>query len=137
MDAPAKVELTGVPETALWNLYQRVSAVRAGHLDDPRAVEVLERLDYPFERFNQPYGGLAARLHALRVRTMDAAVRRVLAAAPDATVAALGEWLKRTDGPHFARLLTRLGTAPDLPRPKVTPPEVRERFMAHIGTVRA
>jgi O-methyltransferase involved in polyketide biosynthesis len=48
MDAPqAKVELTGVPETALWNLYQRASAARAGYLDDPRAVEVLARLDYP------------------------------------------------------------------------------------------
>src|SRR5215470_17443264 len=91
MDAPAKVELTGVPETALWNLYQRASAARAGHLDDPRAVEVLARLDYPFERFGSPYGGLAARLHALRVRTVDAALRRVLAGAPDATVIALGE----------------------------------------------
>jgi O-methyltransferase involved in polyketide biosynthesis len=92
MDAPlAKVELTGVPETALWNLYQRASAARAGYLDDPRAVEVLARLDYPFERFDVPYAGLAARLHALRVRTADAALRRVLADAPDATVAALGE----------------------------------------------
>jgi O-methyltransferase involved in polyketide biosynthesis len=87
MDAPAKVELTGVPETSLWNLYQRASAARAGHLDDPRAVEVLERLDYPFERFNLPYHGLAARLHALRVRTVDAALRRVLAAAPGANSA--------------------------------------------------
>jgi len=86
-----KVELTGVPETALWNLYQRASAARAGHLDDPRAVEVLQRLDYPFERFDLPYGGLAARLHALRVRTVDAALRRILAGAPDATVVALGE----------------------------------------------
>lgn len=92
MDAPlAKVELTGVPETALWNLYQRASAARAGYLDDPRAVEVLERLDYPFERFTMPYAGLAARLHALRVRTIDVALRRVLASAPDATVVALGE----------------------------------------------
>jgi O-methyltransferase involved in polyketide biosynthesis len=92
MDAPvAKVELAGVPETALWNLYQRASAARAGHLDDPRAVEVLARLDYPFERFDVPYAGLAARLHALRVRTMDAAVRRLLAGSPDATVVALGE----------------------------------------------
>ena len=86
-----KVELTGVPETALWSLYQRASAVRAGHLDDPRAVEVLERLDYPFERFESRYGGMAARLHALRVRTMDAALRRLLASTPDATVVALGE----------------------------------------------
>ena len=92
MNAPlAKVELTGVPETALWNLYQRASAARAGYLDDPRAVEVLARLDYPFERFHLPYAGLAARLHALRVRTVDAALRRALADAPDATVVALGE----------------------------------------------
>src|SRR6202022_1293630 len=91
MNAPlTKVELTGVPETALWNLYQRVSAARAGHLGDPRAVEVLVRLDYPFERFDLPYGGLAARLHAQRVRTVDAALRRVLSGAPDATVVALG-----------------------------------------------
>jgi O-methyltransferase involved in polyketide biosynthesis len=87
----AKVELTGVPETALWNLYQRAAAARAGYLDDPRAVEVLGRLDYPFGRFDLPYAGLAARLHAQRVRTVDAALRRVLAGAPDATVVALGE----------------------------------------------
>src|SRR5260370_36345126 len=92
MNAPlAKVELTGVPETALWNLYQRASAARAGHLDDPRAVEVLVRLDYPFERFDLPYRGLAARLHAQRVRTVDAALRQVLSGGPDATVVALGE----------------------------------------------
>ena len=83
MNAPvAKVELTGVPETALWNLYQRASAARAGHLDDPRAVEVLGRLGYPCERFDVPCGGLAAWLHALRVRTADAALRRVLAGCP-------------------------------------------------------
>ena len=92
MNAPVtKVELTGVPETALWNLYQRASAARAGHLDDPRAVEVLVRLDYSFERFDVPYRGLAARLHAQRVRTVDTALRRVLSGAPGATVAALGE----------------------------------------------
>jgi O-methyltransferase involved in polyketide biosynthesis len=52
---------------------------------------VIARLDYPFERFDLPYQGLAARLHAQRVRTIDAALRRVLAGAPDATVVALGE----------------------------------------------
>ncbi|MBV9095578.1 MAG: class I SAM-dependent methyltransferase [Streptosporangiaceae bacterium] len=92
MDAPpTKVELTGVPETALWNLYQRASAARTGHLDDPRAVEVLARLDCPFERFDLPYRGLTARLHAQRVRTVDAALRQVVAGAPDVTVVALGE----------------------------------------------
>ena len=92
MNAPlTRVELTGVPETALWNLYQRVSAARAGYLDDPHAVEALARLDYPFERFDMPYRGLAARLHAQRVRTVDATLRRVLSGAPGAIVVALGE----------------------------------------------
>src|ERR1017187_546822 len=92
MNAPVtKVELTGVPETALWNLYQRASAARAGHLDDPRAVEVLVRLDYSFERFDVPYRGFGGPFHAQRVRTVDTALRRVLSGAPGATVAALGE----------------------------------------------
>jgi len=44
MSAPlTRVGLRCVPETALWNLYQRASAARAGHLDDPRAAEVLAR----------------------------------------------------------------------------------------------
>lgn len=37
-----------------------------------------------------PFGGLAARLHALRVRTVDTALRSLLAGAQDATVVALG-----------------------------------------------
>ena len=52
---------------------------------------MLARLDYPFERFDLPYRGLAARLHAQRVRTVDAALRRVLSVVPDAAVVALGE----------------------------------------------
>jgi phosphonopyruvate decarboxylase len=49
------------------------------------------------------------------------------------SVAPLASWLALTDGPHFARLLTRTGTAHDLPRPNMTPAQVRERFMQHIG----
>jgi O-methyltransferase involved in polyketide biosynthesis len=86
-----KVQLTGVPETALWNLYHRASAARSGRLTDPRAIELVSRVDYPFERFDSPYRGLAARMHAQRVHTIDAALRRMLADAPGATVIALGE----------------------------------------------
>jgi phosphonopyruvate decarboxylase len=50
------------------------------------------------------------------------------------SVAELAAWLKLSDGPHFARLLTRTGTPQDLPRPKVSPAQVRERFMQHIAT---
>ena len=49
------------------------------------------------------------------------------------SAAQLAAWLELTDGPHFARLLTRIGTAQDLPRPKTTPAQVRERFMQHIS----
>lgn len=86
-----KVQLTGVPETAMWNLYHRASAARSGRLSDPYAIELVARLDYPFERFDSPYRGLAARMHAQRVKTIDGALRRLLAVAPDATVVALGE----------------------------------------------
>jgi len=53
------------------------------------------------------------------------------------SVAQLDPWLQAEGGPHFARLLIRTGTAADLPRPKLTPVQVRERFMRHLGcTVR-
>jgi phosphonopyruvate decarboxylase len=48
------------------------------------------------------------------------------------SAAQLPDWLQRSDGPHFARLLTRTGTPKDLPRPQVTPAQVRARFMQHI-----
>jgi phosphonopyruvate decarboxylase len=50
------------------------------------------------------------------------------------SVQQLAPWLNLADGPHFARLLTRTGTPKDLPRPKVTPAQVRERFMHHISS---
>jgi O-methyltransferase involved in polyketide biosynthesis len=94
--ARVAVQLSGVPETALWTLYHR--AVAAQHrycgLDDPLAVELADRLDYPFDRFRWPFLTTAARLHAARVRTFDQAVQRLLRDAPDATVVALGEGLE-------------------------------------------
>jgi len=49
------------------------------------------------------------------------------------SVTQLAPWLSLSGGPHFARLVTRTGTPKDLPRPKVTPLQVRERFMKHIS----
>jgi phosphonopyruvate decarboxylase len=45
------------------------------------------------------------------------------------------EWLEspRLDGPRFARLLTRPGTPADLPRPSVTPVDVKTRLMQHFA----
>jgi phosphonopyruvate decarboxylase len=43
--------------------------------------------------------------------------------------------LQATDsGPKFAHLKIATGTIEDLPRPKVTPPEVLARLMSHIGS---
>jgi phosphonopyruvate decarboxylase len=37
------------------------------------------------------------------------------------------------DGPRFARLLTRPGSPADLPRPTITPVDVKTRLMQHFA----
>jgi phosphonopyruvate decarboxylase len=37
------------------------------------------------------------------------------------------------DGPRFARLSIRCGTSIDLPRPTISPADVKTRLMRHIG----
>ena len=88
------MELDGVPETALWTLYMRASeAARPDSvIDDPQAVKLLERIDFPFEqRFGAPRVG---QWQALRARAFDDEIARFLAARPDGTVVALGEGLE-------------------------------------------
>jgi phosphonopyruvate decarboxylase len=47
----------------------------------------------------------------------------------------LAAWLEepRRDGPSFARLWIRTGTPADLPRPAVSPADVKRRFMRHFA----
>jgi len=47
----------------------------------------------------------------------------------------IAAWLDAAplDGPRFARLLTRTGTATDLPRPSITPVDVKTRLMQHFN----
>jgi phosphonopyruvate decarboxylase len=51
-------------------------------------------------------------------------------------VSRIGTWFDepRLDGPRFARLLTRAGTPDGLPRPSVTPVDVKTRLMEHFGS---
>ncbi len=89
------VHLDRVPETLLWTLYHRaLEARRSDHLiDDPMAIELVERIDFPFrERFGGSQG--LAQWQALRARRFDEEIRRFLAAHPDGTVVALGEGLE-------------------------------------------
>jgi phosphonopyruvate decarboxylase len=37
------------------------------------------------------------------------------------------------DGPRFVRLAIHRGTPDGLPRPTITPPDVKTRLMRHIG----
>ena len=93
------VDLTGVPETLLWTLYYRAQeAARAdGVLTDPLAVDVVARIDYPFEG-RLGHGERRAQWQALRAATFDGETRSFLAeraaAAAPAVVVALGEGLE-------------------------------------------
>ncbi|MGH3758119.1 class I SAM-dependent methyltransferase [Actinophytocola sp.] len=85
------VELRGVAETLLWPLYCRAVETRRPDalLRDPLAVDVCERIDYPFrDNFGRP-----PITFALRALCFDERVRDFLARHPDGTVVALGEGL--------------------------------------------
>jgi O-methyltransferase involved in polyketide biosynthesis len=90
----AKVELEGVPETLLWTLYHRAAEARRSDsvIDDPKAVELVDAIDYPFEdRFGPAAFG---QWQALRARSFDQEIGRFLTAHPAGTVVALGEGLE-------------------------------------------
>jgi phosphonopyruvate decarboxylase len=49
-------------------------------------------------------------------------------------VARLGEWLdSQAPGPRFARMLTRPGSPHDLPRPALSPVDVKARWLRHFA----
>ena len=50
MAEKTRIELEGVPETLLWNLYNRAVEARRPDavLHDPLAVELVDGIDYPF-----------------------------------------------------------------------------------------
>lgn len=84
--------LSGVSETALWTLWNR--SVEAAHpgaaFADPLAVELIERIDYPYrERF-----GLPQQVFSMRAQAFDTAVRQYLDEHSTGTVVALAEGLQ-------------------------------------------
>jgi phosphonopyruvate decarboxylase len=52
-------------------------------------------------------------------------------------VGRIGTWLDLppVDGPRFARLLTRAGTPDGLPRPSISPVDVKTRLMQHFRSL--
>jgi O-methyltransferase involved in polyketide biosynthesis len=124
------IDLSGIPETLLGNLGRRAAAVRLGALEDPMAIEVVDQLEYDFADSSR-----GAQLHAVRVATFDAAVRRFLASHPAATVVALGEGLEtqfwRIDNGQVRWLTVDLPETMDL-RHRVLPDAPRQS--SHRGS---
>ncbi|MER6682997.1 class I SAM-dependent methyltransferase [Streptomyces olivaceoviridis] len=134
-DGRRRIDLEGVPETLLWNLHQRAYEARQPHpvLDDPKAIELVERIDYPFEeRFGTP-SPLLAQGQALRVRTFDDAVRAFLREHPRGTVVALAEGLEtqfwRVDNGRAHWLCVELPQTAKV-RQALLPDEERRRTLA-------
>ncbi|MER5257075.1 MULTISPECIES: class I SAM-dependent methyltransferase [unclassified Streptomyces] len=125
-----QAQLDGVAETTLWTLHHRALAAKdpGSALLDPKAIEVIDAVDYPFERrFGTGNWGMAQGM-AVRARCYDREVRRFLKDHPDGTVVSLGEGLETqfwrvdngtvrwlgVDLPEVAALRQRL--LPDAPR---------------------
>jgi O-methyltransferase involved in polyketide biosynthesis len=127
---PIAVDLSGVPQTLLWNLGRRAAAARTvgSLLDDPLAIEVAGRLEYDFADASR-----GARWHAVRVATFDDAIRHFLSKHPAGTVVALGEGLEtqfwRVDNERVRWLSVDLPATLDLRR-RVLPEGPRQRSWA-------
>lgn len=94
--ARLKVALEGVPETTLWTLYHRAKdSQRSGsRLSDPKAIELVDAIDFPFEqKFGGKVGGLDGWIGE-RALSFDTEVLSVLATDPAASVVVLGEGLE-------------------------------------------
>lgn len=90
---PYKVDLSGVPETMLWPLWNRACDTRRNDrlIEDPMAADLVARIDYDFPG----HFGRYSVFHAVRARHSDDLIRSYLAATMDApTVVALGEGLE-------------------------------------------
>lgn len=86
------VNLTGVPETMLWTLYNRATEARRAdsYLHDPECVRIYEAIDYDYSRnFGRPEDW-----HPIRSKCFDEAVRPWMKAHPGGTVVELGAGLE-------------------------------------------
>ncbi|MDY0884874.1 class I SAM-dependent methyltransferase [Dongia soli] len=85
-------QLTGVPETLLWTLYNRAAEARRpdGVLSDPHSVRIHDALDYDYARSF----GKADGTHAARAKLFDRLVRDWLQRHPRGLVVSLGEGLE-------------------------------------------
>ncbi|WP_441957785.1 class I SAM-dependent methyltransferase [Mycolicibacterium houstonense] len=116
--------LDGVSATSLWTLSYRGSEAKRsdGVIRDPRAVTLLDAIDYDYGKFGKPNQS-----HALRARAFDIETRDYLSTHPKGAVVALAEGLQTS----FWRL-DQAGVAGELTWYSVDLPPVmaiRERLL--------
>ncbi|MGD0840503.1 MAG: class I SAM-dependent methyltransferase [Candidatus Acidiferrales bacterium] len=89
MVSKQSVSLGTVPETLLVPLYARAVESRRKHpiLDDSRAVEMVESIDWDFQRFNQRLRVIGC---TLRTAMFDELVKDFLRTHPEGTVVEIG-----------------------------------------------
>ena len=121
------VGLTGVPETMLLTLHNRVSVAADpdGFFKDPKAVEIYESIDYDYERsFGKPRN-----THAIRSMLFDEAILDFWKEHPDGTVINLAEGLEtqrfRLEDEHQNQYKDAMWLSVDLPMGI----EAREKFI--------
>ncbi|MFJ3792240.1 class I SAM-dependent methyltransferase [Kitasatospora sp. NPDC090091] len=138
MSSGERPELGAVPETALWTLWYRAVEARRPDavLHDPKAVELVDRIDFPFaDRFGT--SDTQAQLQALRASCFDREVADFLAREPRGTVVSLGEGLEtqywRVDNGRARWLGVDLPEAVAL-RERLLPPGPRRRHLAADAT---
>ncbi|MEU8921536.1 class I SAM-dependent methyltransferase [Kitasatospora sp. NPDC048545] len=136
--AAKRPELAAVPETALWTLWHRAVEARRPDtvLADPKAVELVDRIDYPFaQRFGE--NALLGQLQALRAACFDREVADFLVREPRGTVVCLGEGLEtqywRVDNGRARWLSVDLPEVVAL-RGELLPPGPRQRYLAADAT---
>ena len=83
--------LDGVSATTLWTLRNRATEAKRSDavIRDPRAVALLDAIDYDYDKFGRP-----SQVHALRALAFDTTTRAYLTAHPKAAVVALAEGLQ-------------------------------------------
>ncbi|MGA7471080.1 MAG: hypothetical protein WBW25_09665 [Halobacteriota archaeon] len=97
-----KIDLGGVEETLLVPLWGRAKFSRENPsiLNDTKAIELVEGLDYDFARLDKSLGVLENLMHAARAKHLDDKIRAYIAKHPEASVIDLGRsrhsTLKRT-----------------------------------------
>jgi O-methyltransferase involved in polyketide biosynthesis len=138
MSGEERPELGQVPETALWTLWHRAVEARRPDtvLPDPMAVELVNRIDYPFaERFGQR--ALISQLQGLRAACFDREVADFLTRNPRGTVVGLGDGLEtqswRVDNGRASWLSVDLPETAGL-RERLLPPDGRRRIIACSAT---